>query len=280
MTSATHNRQDRRRGRASAVLRGLWLAVVVVIGLPALVAAFAQPPALARERDPKIGEAEATVDRLEARFRETLDFAPIVDEMFVTGDGRRSALEAGFGSYVEPFGGDADLAAMLDEAEKRRGYVAFLNIVYLGSTYSLATAVPNAAGETDEVEIPPAIAREMLASPYFRPLVGDDEVEPIPLRSRGDFLRWVADAEAIAGAYRHLVTTHTFDSPLYVANRERFDAEPDPSIVTRSDRDSGYLKFGVPEGETVYEVERDGVWYSLVERDGAMKVLAIAVGGD
>ena len=291
MMSATSDRTNRSPGVVPAVARGLWLAVVIVLGVPALVSAFAQPPALGREadgltvasrdaattRDESEAKraAAATVDRLRARFRETLDFAPIVDEMFVDGASRRDAILAGFTGDVRLFGGDAKLAKSLDDYDVRRGYVAFLNVSFLGEAYSLATSEPGEGGE-----IPPVVEREMLASPYFRVLLVEEDGTLPALESREDVLRWIADMEAIAGAYRRVVSTHTFDSPTYVANRARLEADPDRVDLLHSDRDSGYVDFGVPEGETVCEVNRDGVWYSLVEQDGVMKVLAVEIETD
>jgi hypothetical protein len=286
--SATPHRHGTR---AAAVLRALWLAVVVAVGLPALVSAFAQPPAFgreraaaaplrdvddARDREERYAESAAVVARLRARFRETLDFAPLMDEFFVADVGRRNASARGESSYLKVFGATDELCSSLDEAELRRGYVAFLNILFLGEASLLANMPP----EPDDPEIPPSVAREMLSSTYFRVLVTDGDEADLPrLATHDDFLRWAEDAEAIAAAYRRVVTPATFDDPIYLENRAKLDTRAQ-ILAARSDADSGYIKFGVPEGDTVYEVYRLGVWYSLVEENGELKVLTIAVGDD
>jgi hypothetical protein len=277
------------RTAVGQTLRGLWLAAVVAVGLPSLVSAFARQPALGLPSDEDAAAPAAVAwedrwrrdaaadlaDRARARFRETLDFEPLMDEFFVEGVGRRNSAAGLFGGTLRESEVAPELVAALDEADLRRGYVAMLNFTHLHSAYALAESLEGEGGG----EFPPAVAAEIAASPCLRAMLDDDGAAP-RIETRDDYLRLVAELESVGDAYRRLVTAGTFDSPAYAANLARLD-EADAVLDVASDGDTGYTDFGVAEGARVYEVRRDAVhWYSVVEEGGSFRIVTVGAGGD
>lgn len=285
------------RNALGRALSGLWLAAVVTTGLPTLVSAFAQqpelglpvaedapaPPTTQWEDRWEKDAAAVLADRLRARFRETLDFEPLIDEFFVADVGRRNASAGYFKEILGECNVAPELVAQLDEADLRRGYVACLNIGHLHTAYMLGTNDLGDESPEGDGDVPPAVAREFAASPYLRALLdeGGGETWAPRIETRDDYLRLVSDMESVCAAYRRLVTSQTFDSPTYAANRESFRADEAEVSDVVNDEDSGYSKFGVAAGARVFEVRRDGMlWYSAVDENGSYRIVTVSLGGD
>ncbi len=262
--------QTSETGVASRVLSGLWRGAVLVVGLPALVTAFSQPPAIGQASDGVAPPAEAetrralpdatrskeaaeVATRLRARFRETLDFAPLMDDFMVSDVARRSLATEIFDDWRMKDG----LLESLPDDEIAQGYVAYMNLAHMITAYISRSAREGAD------HIPPQVAEEMAATRYFRSLIGEEGHTP-RIETRDDFLEWVGECERAGAAYRTAM-------------------EPEPRGLTdecevftnESDEDTGYLKLGVPAGQPVYEVQFFDFCYSIVDDHGTLRVVAI-----
>lgn len=251
-------------------LRAIWLAAVLVIGLLTLISVLSQRPAhgadLQRAATPArsdgIARAVAEADRLTARFDETLDFDPLLDEFFL-GDAIDRNRRAGF--FASHLDVDPALVEQLDERSLRRAYSALMGALHLQSAHTLGS-VRLDTEEEDEASIPEEVERRLEAIE-----------ERGPIDTHEEFFEMVTELEEVVRLYRARVTPATVASPLYAANRETMASWDRRTAVETSDAESGYLEYGVPEGTEVYEVFSGVFWYSFVETPGGLKVVAVGI---
>jgi hypothetical protein len=273
--------------RIRAALRTLWIGVVVAVGLSALVPTCGRPPAYGATLAPggrpsDVAASVDLVDRLRARFQETLDFAPLVDEFFVDGVGVRNANAGSFAEALAACGVASELVERLDEADARRAFIAYMNVAHLALAFSVA-AHDARSDVADDAVVPPAVAQRMYGSRVLRRLLNDDDAErdaPPMVLTHEEFLALVDDLEAVADGYRRLVSARTFEEPRYVANLEAFGLAREGVDVSTSDASSGYPRFGIASGARVVEVAREMFWYDVILEDGAPKILTVQIAGD
>lgn len=267
--------QTKQTGVASRVLSGLWRGAVLVVGLPALVTAFSQPPAIGQASDGIAAPAETetrralpdearsrealeVAKRLRAGFRETLDFGPLMNEYFVSGVARHSIATGIFDDWRLRDG----LLESLPDEDLDRGYVAYMNVAHMLTAYVLQDSRKGAD------DIPPQVAQELVAMRYFRDLIGEEAVDG-RIETREDFLEWISECERAAAVYRTAMepVTTGLDDTCQV-------------FTTASDEDTGYPKLGVPAGQPVYEVQFRDFCYSVADDRGTLRVVAIELGHD
>jgi glyoxylase-like metal-dependent hydrolase (beta-lactamase superfamily II) len=263
-------------------MRALWVAVVIAVGGPSLVASLVRPPGVEAQSYWReagtvavhVTDAEAAglADRVRRQFRSTLDFGPLVDRFFVADAGQRNLREGPTGEWLEAHGARRAVLEQLDEAASRRAFVAYLNLTHLHAAHVLGThrlAEVADATAIDVATAPDEAARAMAASRFYG--------GGLRIDSNDDVAAFLADTEAVCAAYRRALAARPGDTPIAAANREAVAAGERIVYTTRADRDSGYLEFGVPEGSAVREVRRDGLlWYSVVRESGSPRIVTVA----
>jgi hypothetical protein len=264
------------------VVRALWVAVVVAVGSPVLVESVARPQAAAaigQWRDVEaaarpVSDAEATelADRLRREFRETLDLAPLVGRYFVADVGRRNMRDGSVQRWLGSYGASTALLDGLDEPTARRAFVAYFNLAHLQTAHTLgAQRLEDVADPTaiDPATAPPEVARAIATSRFHAGTAW--------IATREDLVAFLAEAEAIADAYRSARVPREPESAVYAANRVAVAAAERVVHTTPADRDSGYLELGVPPGSAIREVRRDGLlWYSIVREGGRARIVTVA----
>ncbi len=281
-----------RKTQLRELATSVWICAVVITGMPALVPAFLQAPVHAAEplgyqsrpgpnaSDDRRGSAVDLVTRIRAEFSSTLDFAPLVDELFVDDCGTRNARAGDYATFLSQLGVEQSLVSELDERELRRGLVAFLNFEHAQMRYMLS--IQDLASE-DEADrgMPAGVAAAMEASRYLQPLAA----EPADRRATkvGDAERFnalVDELDEVCRLYREILTP--FNANMrhrYDANQHILSRQTDNVVEAISSVDTGYPTFGVSAGTVVIEVCRDGLlWYDVVDERGRPKILTVAIG--
>jgi hypothetical protein len=253
------------------------LLFVSAVGLKAPVCAKTQPAAHAqasqgaasaasREDELRVKKA---ADRFVSRFRETLDFGLVFDELSSAEAFPRLCKARVFESiFLGPKPVDS-----IDDAALKRGYKAFMNFYYLKFAYDLS-ARPIAGNEHDGgVPLPPDVLSATQASRYLKWLVEDDSQDATYATTREELDQFIAELERVAALLKKHLPANFFDSETYKANLE---------VINRNDgrvkvRD-GFESLGVAEGTRVYEINQDVFTFFFIEEHGQLKVLTFGIG--
>jgi hypothetical protein len=206
----------------------------------------------------RIGEA---ADRFIKRFRETLDFGKVFDEMFVS-DAVQRLRSAGFFRGINI---SDQLVQNLDEAALKRIYAAFMSFYYLKAVYDL--------GVGKDEDVPPEVAAALRASKFHNLLSNEGSGDSPTITTRQELEEYVADLNNIAALYRRHLTSDVFDSPAYKAGLKAINKQR-TTLQTRDGDES----LGVGKGTKVYAVEKDIFTFFFIEENGQMKVLTLGIG--
>ncbi len=204
---------------------------------------------------------EEAADRFVRRFRETLDFGAVFDEMFVA-DAVQRLRKAGFfrSMNISP-----QLVERLDDATLERTYKAFMSYYYLKAAYDLGVG----KGEST----PPEVAAVIKAS-KFSNLLSDEGSGDAIITTREEVEQFVADLNNIAALYKKHLPQSVFDSTTYKASLTAINKDKHSQVKVRN----GYEDFGVEEGTKVYAVEQDIFIFFFIEENGKLKVLTLGMG--
>jgi hypothetical protein len=205
---------------------------------------------------------EEAADRFIKRFRETLEFGIVFDEMFVP-DAVQRLRNAGFFQGINI---GEQLVPNLDDATLKRTYKAYMSYYYLKAAYDL--------GVGKEGNTPPEVAAALRASKFYNLLSDEGGGDSPTVTTRQEMEQYVADLNKIAALYRQQLTPSVFTSPTYRASLQAIKKDKRSSVRIRN----GYEDFGVREGVKVYEVEQDLFTFFFVEESGELKVLTLGMG--
>ena len=294
MTTERTNQQPRRdlRHYALKLAHALWIATVLVGGLPILLSASAQSPlatpagkraTLVRALVPKAAEAAPDAEagpeaaRFRRRFEQTLDVGVLLDEAFVPNVVRRNRAAGFFESAFAGLRVDPALFARLGDAELERAYVATLNLTLLFGLDALAHHPLDAeVGPWDREAIPPEIVAALSASPHLRALLDEDRAPEERISTREEFERLVADMERVAEIYRARLSPGTFERRVYVRNLELLAAKH-PSTETRV---GDHEPYGVASDEAVYLASDGVISCTFVDVGGSLRLISVQLTGD
>lgn len=237
---------------AVSFLRLALSACTVVLLLSAVKPAAAQDVASSSSKE-KLGRAEEVVDRFLKRFNETLDVAVPYREMYRQ-ESRMGSNTRGR-SRVE-----LELIRREDDLE-----IAMMNIEYLSAAYMFSHEGP---------DLPPEI-KAAHGEELFPYLADINYTNKKPLKvQRQKWRNYFNNVRRLAALYRKYLPPSAFASPLYRARVEQVDR----SIAgdkPRSRVERGYNNDKEFENPDVYRVIRAGFEYTLIEEDGAFKVIHI-----
>jgi hypothetical protein len=248
------------------------MVLMLASALNAPSCATARPPAEARggkekatavsRSQPAVRRAEAAANRFIKRFRETLDFGLVFDEMFVS-DAVQRLRNAGFFRGINI---SERLVQNLDEAALERTYKAFMNYYYLKAAYDL--------GVGKEEGAPPEVAAALRASKFHNLLSDEGSGDSPTITTRHELEEYVADLNNIAALYRQQLPQNVFDSATYKTSLKAINKDKHSQVRVRN----GYEDFGIKEGTKVYTLEQDIFIFFLVEENGELKVLTLGMG--
>ena len=225
------------------------------------------------EEKAKLKQAEAFADKFVRRWHETLDLNVLFDELYSSDPWIRELNIRKFCDcydflVAEASGTCVQVTLGLIGAEtKRKGFMAFWNLMYLRDEYSLAYS-PSADADAPEPKEYKVIDEEF--EKFKEKYYGD--TEDTKRINRGLVKNFVHDyillAEKSANVYRKYLTGSVFDSEIYKRNRKLADAELEPS----------YIKTMPPEwrlekGRPVFCVQRGLFELYLIEENGEFRVL-------
>ena|SRR5215204_1381759 len=199
--------------------------------------------------------ASAVADRFLIRFRETLDFGTVFDEM-----GSSNAL-LGLRStkFFEGFQFDPDLLHRTDDASLGRAYKAMMNVYYLGMLYSISKCT----GE-QEPKIPEDIEAALKASKF----------SDATIKTAQEMEEYISLNNQLAALYKKHLSRDVFESAAYGKKFARIEKQREKDHVAFNN----YEDFGVPKGYPVYLAQRDFFSIALVEEAGEMKVIRLGIG--
>ncbi len=200
-------------------------------------------------------------DRFVQRFRETLDFGLVFDEMFVS-DAVQRLRKAGFfqGMNISP-----QLIEQLDDGTLERAYKAFMNFYYLNGVYDLSVGKESP---------PPEVAAAIKASRFYNLLSVEGSEAQLTITTQEELKQFIADLNNVAALYRQQLSRDVFDSPTYKASLKAINKEGRRALQVKN----GYEDFGVKENVKVYGVEQDLFIFFFVEENSELKVLTLGIG--
>lgn len=223
---------------------------------------------VAQEIDPadreKLRQAERAADIFVERFQRTLDFGTVWKEFRSDKVGCRLT--------------KSDLVTSITEEEKvkigtallERAYVAEMNVYYLKVAHDLSILRLDSDDSNDLEEeqlTPKEILKAQKSSVYY----GPNEKDPVTAKEIEDF---VVELNRMAKLYRKYMPHNVMRSAAWRANYK---------YLTTRDRvhlevSSGRSDFCIPENVNYYIVDRGMFYLYLVEENGKMKIIDLAVG--
>jgi hypothetical protein len=143
-------------------------------------------------------------------------------------------------------------------------YIATMNFYYLQAVYELSLV---RIGSKSEAPTPSEVALVMKRSKIFE----NDEYEPRSLRDVSELIRTF---DRLARLYRKYLPANAMKSATWRAN-ERYligrNANDQESVM------NGHKIFCVPEGTSVYIVDRGVFYFYLVDEGGKMRVAGLGI---
>jgi hypothetical protein len=244
---------------------------VLILGLPlnanscgkALNAGRAQSqnervPAMSSEQSLRVQHA---ADRFIERFRETLNFGVVFDEMFVD-DAIQRLRKAKFfrGMHIDR------RLEKLDDLVLTRTYKAFMNYYYLKAVYDLGVR---------KGQDPPPEVTTVIRTSKFSDLLSDEGSGDSPVvTTQQDLDQFVADLDKIAASYKKHLPPDFFKTRTYKENLKLIN-KPEDTFPRIHD---GHETLGVAKGTKVYEIEQDVFTFFFIDKNGELKVLALGLG--
>lgn len=200
---------------------------------------------------------QRAADRFIKRFRQTLDFGTVFDEMFVQ-DAMRPLRKA---EFFQSMNLAPQLIDSLEDPELERFYKAILNYFYLRAVYDLAV------GKDDK---PPPNVDEAAKVSKFRNVFSDKGSGDAIIATRQEFDDFIKELANIAALYKRHLTPKVFASTAYKSS-----VEPGDNQVQITDFLEG---FGVAKGTKVYHLDKDIFQFYFMEEKGQFKVVYLSLG--
>jgi hypothetical protein len=219
-----------------------------------------------REKSSAISTQEArrieeAANRFIKRFRETLDFGKVFDEMFVS-DAVQRLRKVGFFRGINI---GEQVVQNLDDAALKQTYTAFMSYYYMKAVYDL--------GVGRDEDVPPEVAAALRASKFHNLISNEGSGDSPTITTRQELEEYIADLNNIASLYRGHVSPNVFDSPAYKMGLKAINRSRD-TLQTRDGDES----LGVKKGTKVYAVDKDIFTLFFIEESGQIKVLALGMG--
>lgn len=251
------------------------VALVSTINAPSCAKAQQAQSPQSKEKSPAMSPQEArrveeAADRFVRRFRETLDFAVVFDEMFVA-DAVQRLREANFFHSMDI---SKRLVEKVDNATLERAYKAFMNFYYLKAAYDLSVQPLAGNEQSGDPPLPPEITSTLKASKHLSVLLDEGSGDAPTVTTRQELEQYVADLNNIAALYKKHLPQNVFDSPTYKASLKATNTGGHRVLRIKD----GYEDFGVREGTKVYAVEQDIFIIFFVEENAELKVLTLGMG--
>lgn len=214
-------------------------------------------PTISRTEDARVQEA---ADRFIKRFRQTLDFGTVFDEMFVQDAIRRLRT----GQFFSSINLTPQLIESLDDQELERVYKAFMNSYYLRAVYDLGVGKNNT---------PPPDVEAVVKASKFANLLSNEGSGDAMIATRQEFEDFVREMTNIAGLYKAHLTPKVFASAAYKTRVRALYKSGGQVAIT-----DGLEDFGVAKGTKVYQLDKDLFQFFFIEENGQFKVLNLGMG--
>jgi hypothetical protein len=204
-------------------------------------------------QEEKQRQAEEIGDRLIQRFHETLDFAPIFKEFFVTDPGmRRLEVELVFGQRLNP-----QFRDKIDQVAVDRVYVSQWTFWHLVSAYMFT--------QGEDLRLPPGWGEA------YEALTGTKN--PRELTSVKELDEHFNEKyNRLNNILRKNLTPEAFRSESYRRNVASFKETQETADISQMKQD-----FHMPEGIKVYVVKREFFNYFLIEEKDGLRVFTISL---
>jgi hypothetical protein len=212
---------------------------------------------------------EETAESFVRRFRETLDFGLVFDEMAAS-----NAIQIlRKGGFFTTIGISPQLVAQLNDATLRRLYKAYMNEYYQRFAYDLSIEPLSGPSQGGSLPPPPEVTAAIEASKY-RPLLSAGWSGDIPtLTTPKEVEEYIAGLDTIAGLYRARLTKGVFDSQEYKTAVGRVNKFRDVDFSIKQ----GLPDLGVRENTKIYVLEKDMFIFFFVAENGVLKVLTFSI---
>lgn len=207
--------------------------------------------------------ASEAADRFLMRFRESLDFGTVFDEM----GSPKAMVGLRNTGFFEEFQFNPDLTHRLDDASLRRAYKAMMNVYYLGMLYNISKCDGGKAPE-----LPKDIKALLKESTFTGAEDTDDSRSKI--NTTQDLEEYVSLNETLAILYKKHLPPGAFETPAYKKKFARLDRQREKDHVAFSN----YESFGIPKGSPIYLAQRDFFSIVLVAEAGETKVIRVGMG--
>jgi hypothetical protein len=209
----------------------------------------------------KLRQAEKVADTFVERFRQTLNFGAVWKEF-------RAEL---FSCRLVK----SDLITSVSDEEKlklgtallERAYVALMNYYYLKGVHDLSVARMD-SGKTEEQITPKEILKAENSSVYMR----TNGKSPKTVK---EIEENIIELNRLAKLYRKYMTRNVMRSAAWRANNKYLTSR---GGVTHLGVNRGHPDFCIPDDVKYYIVGRGVFYFYMVEENGRMKVVELAVG--
>lgn len=208
----------------------------------------------------KLTQAQQTADAFVKEFRRTLNFDPVW---------RKFRAENFACRLIK-----SDLVTSISDEEKQRlgiplletAYVALMNYFYLKGVHDLS-AVRIDSGNSDEQITPRDILRIEQSNVYLK-------VNGKPPETARDIQQYIVELNRLSRLYRKHLPRNFMRSAAWNANMKYFLSR---GGVTHLNVGRGRSDFCVPDGQKYFIVDRGLFYFYLIEENGRMKVVELAV---
>ncbi len=209
----------------------------------------------------KLRLAEMTADRFVSRFRQILDFGTVWKEFRAEKFNCRLI--------------KSDLVTNVNDEEKvkigaavlERAYIAFMNYYYLKSVHDLSLARFD-SDETEEQITPKKILQMENSSIYAK----TNGKEP---KSAKEIEEYIVELNRLSRLYRKHMPRNAMRSAAWRANYKYL---VNRGGITHFGVRSGHSDLCIPNNVKYYIVSRGVFYFYIVEENGRMKVVELAVG--
>jgi hypothetical protein len=224
-------------------------AIVIVVASVASI--VAKPAQTGRDRDPKLGQAEAAANRIVERFHQTLKFEGIFADELVSDPGLRTrALSFD----------DEENWKHFDVPTREHVYVAMMTWLHLWAEYMMIQK---------ERDVPPEFEKRNREPKLF-------SYSTLP-QTMTELNQGISELEQMSSVYRKYFPAGIFESAQYRKSiKEGVEyVESHSRNVPRIEE--GNSKFGIPESVPVYVVRPEAFDYYFIEEKGGMKLFYVNI---
>lgn len=285
------------------ILQASWVVLIILLGLPVLGSTLSRQPlgsvggfgqearpqtvvdastAIQKnldesdEMDPDLERARSVIDEIERSFDRTLDYAPLLDTVFLSDAVDLFATSETLGQAAEALRIDPALVANLDPVTKRRILVNYANTSQLVARLQLDASAgegPDGMADSPDSDVVDGEIEGFVAkSPLLARVVNDDTDESVPVvTTRADLHDLIGEWERLNDYLRSKIRRPGIGAegrnqilgPLFVED------------VTGKDEDLNFAP-----NDRVFTVSRNNIAYILVKRDGEFKLVVCVLIGD